>query len=259
MSNTFLASSKRPSLANPLGVFLAIAMFAATGCTPAPAVPATGSGATDSRPTAGSDAPQVVVNIFCDYQCPACRSATRTIDSIVSHFGDVVQVRYHQLPLMGTHPLARDAAVYALAAHRQNRFACMHSILFRRQREWSELNGSSFREQAGNFAVACGLDLAQFERDAADPALGRLVDDDAQAARVLGADGTPTIYINGIEPIRWARPEAPHRRLTFPTIRRELREAAQLLDQGVPLKDLPGRKIFGNTGDDARARALTAP
>jgi predicted DsbA family dithiol-disulfide isomerase len=234
-------------------IFIATAIISA--CAEAPAPMATPG----PTPTAGATEPEVVVNVFCDYQCPACRHARGMVENVVTHFGGRVQVRYRQFPLTGTHPLARDAAVYALAAHRQGRFQCVHTSLYVRQDDWTELQPKAFKHFAEELAHRCGLDLARFERDVQDPALGQQVDDDAEIARDLGARGTPTIYVSGLEPERWPKPGVPHRRLMVPMLRQELREAVQLRESGVPLAELPARKILGNTGDPARVRALTTP
>lgn len=225
-------------------------------CNRAPEAEAQLMSKDSSIPMLGAEEPLVVVTVFCDYQCPACRMASSQLDTLVSAFDDTVQLRYRQFPLMGMHRLARDAAVYALAAHRQGRFSCMNKILYLRQPEWDELSPEAFREAAADLAVACHADRAQFLSDSEDPELGRQVDDDAEIARTLEErGGTPTIYVNGIKPAS-PREMPPHARLLIPRIRTEIRQARALIANGVPRADVARQKIFGNTGDLERTKMI---
>jgi len=207
-------------------------------------------------PTIGADEPLVAVTVFCDYQCPACRAAHRTLSSLASHFGDTVQLRYRQFPLIGSHHLARDAAVYALAAHRQGHFSCMNTLLYQQQPEWEELTPEAFREAAIGYAAACHVDAERYAIDIADPSLGQQVDDDAEIARTLEPrGGTPTIYVSGLQPSR-PRAGTPHSRLLIPRIRSELRQARALIEGGLPRSEVARQKIFGDTGDAERTRMI---
>ena len=47
------------------------------------------------------------------------------------------------------------------------------------------------------YAEALGLDLKQFDKDIADPAVLRDVRMDAEAGKKIGVSGTPSMYLNG--------------------------------------------------------------
>ncbi len=203
------------------------------------------------RPAEGPDGPRVVttslgaveplveVTVFCDYQCPECRRTERVLTPLLTHFPVDVAIRYRAFPLVSVHPLARDAAVYVLAATRQGGFGCIHRMLVTRQDDWTSDTPADFRTRVAGFAVACGLDAARFEADAGDAALAREVDADTALARDLEAPGTPTILVHGLKPERWAKPGVATRDLLVPTLRRELQAAEALLAGGAARRDIP--------------------
>jgi len=201
-----------------------------------------------TTPAAGAADPHVVVTVFSDFQCPYCRDSARIADKLLTHWPDLVQVQYRSFPLETIHPLARDAALAALAAHRQGAYRCYAHALFATQREWRKDDANAFRGRLAELALGCDLDVARFERDLDDPALARAVDADVARARELGVAGTPTYLVDG-------RP-VPHRVTpkhtgedTIPfAVRRELLEAAQVLSQGGDLATHLRERVIANTG-----------
>jgi protein-disulfide isomerase len=248
------ASPRSPLLA--LLVLPALALFAAApGC----------AGEDDTHdvesaykgPRAGDPSPLVVVTVFSDYQCPGCKGAHRQLRTLPAVFGEDVEIRYRQLPLTGIHRLAADAALFALAAHRQGGFACFERGLYAEQRQWAELDRSAFAAFAAEVGASCGLDPAALAADAADPALAEAVEKDRASAAVAGAEGTPTILVNGA-PVRVAQTPARNvrqRELLVPRVRAELRAARQALAAGVPRAEIPLVRALATTGDPARAAA----
>jgi protein-disulfide isomerase len=111
-----------------------------------------------------------------------------------THPGDV-KVVFKHFPLPN-HPSARPAAIASVAAQRQNRFWEMHDLLFNNQRA---LDAASLKR----YAQSLGLDMEQYERDIADPAVARFVDQEAQEAGTAGVRGTPTFFVQGVRSPSW--------------------------------------------------------
>ncbi len=140
--------------------------------------------------TRGSEAAQLTVVEYLDFECPFCARATGMWKDIRDHFGDRIRYVVRHLPLDDVHPHARGAAIAAEAAARQDRFWEMHDVLFANQ---SALEADDLRR----YAEQIGLDLERFDADCADEATARLVEKHVRSARASGARGTPTFFVDG--------------------------------------------------------------
>ena len=105
-------------------------------------------------------------------------------------YGDKVRVvfKHNPLPFHKDAPLASQAA---WAAQQQGKFWEMHKVLFQNQ---SGLTAENFTKWAGELK----LNLEDFAKCSADPAVKAAVDADMQAGAAAGVDGTPAFFINGI-------------------------------------------------------------
>jgi protein-disulfide isomerase len=133
-------------------------------------------------------AKKVVVEFF-DYQCPHCKLAAKPAKALAEKTGAVLY--YKMLPLQH-HEHAREAALVALAAHRQGKFITVHELLFENQ---DRLSSAVIRE----LAKAGGLDLKKLDLDLADPTLVALLERDIAEATRAEVGGTPTFFVDGYE------------------------------------------------------------
>lgn len=134
------------------------------------------------------DAP-VRVMVFADFECPYCRAAAAVPDQLVAEFGDQVRVFFKHNPLTRRHPYAEGAARAAIAAAQQDRFWEMHDRIFSTGR----LSPEDLREHARTL----GLDMEKFERALNAVGTTMILERDRSLARDIGADTTPTFYVNG--------------------------------------------------------------
>jgi protein-disulfide isomerase len=149
-----------------------------------------------ATPALGPASAKVVVVVFSDFQCPVCRRITDATHQIPEEWPGDVRVEFRELPL-GIHSNAENAAVAALAAHRQGKFWQMHDVLFANQAALDEANLPGYAKQAG-------CDEARFRKDYADPKLRQRVRDDAALGAKLGLDSTPSFLMNGKSGVGWA-------------------------------------------------------
>lgn len=136
-------------------------------------------------------AKNVIVEFF-DYQCPHCKLAAKPAKELAKKLGAVLY--YKMLPL-DHHPHAKQAALYALAAHRQGRFEALHELLFENQ---DELDDKVIRE----LAKKAGVDLKKLDADLAAEGEGSvraLLARDLAESESAQVGGTPTFYLDGIE------------------------------------------------------------
>jgi protein-disulfide isomerase len=164
----------------------------------APVVPASAPAGVhaDGFTLGRADAP-VTIDLFEDFQCPAC---LRWGDTVFPRLaanelaGGKAKLVFHGFAFIG--PESRDAGRAAWAAARQDRFWDMWATLYTNQgiRE----NGGAFtRDRLFMMADAIGLDAAGFAADYASPDAARAVSDGVAEASRLGISGTPTLLLNG--------------------------------------------------------------
>ncbi|MGA1359875.1 MAG: DsbA family protein [Gemmatimonadaceae bacterium] len=89
------------------------------------------------------------------------------------------------------HP-APHAAAASILAHDQGKFWAMHDRLFANQQALSD-------EELAAHAKAVGVDVADFAKAMRQPEVSARIEADVKLAQDLGLQGTPTVYINGIQ------------------------------------------------------------
>lgn len=140
----------------------------------------------------------VVVEEFSDFQCPSCGRAAPVLKKIESDYGSRIQVIFRNRPLDNLHKNARTAAHAAEAAGLQNAFWEMHDVLYEKQAEWS--NAFDPRILFSNYARQLGLDADRLVREMDSTQISNRILADGKRADAFRVNGTPTFYINGVEP-----------------------------------------------------------
>ena len=169
--------------------------FATTGlptsnpATNQPAKDTTGS----TRPNVKVSSP-VVIEEFGDYQCPPCGQLYPELKQIELEYGDQVKIVFHHFPLMMKHKNALLAAHAAEAARNQNKFWEMHDLLYRNQKEWSEL--ADARPVFESYARQLKLKMDQFDNDLQSNQIDQRISADIQRGTSLGVTGTPTVFLD---------------------------------------------------------------
>lgn len=159
-------------------------------------------GSPSSTPSPGPTGklpPNAVVTLeeFGDYQCPPCGALHPTLKKLKQEFGPNLNFVFRNLPLTQIHKNAMAAAQAAEAARMQDRFWEMHDFLYENQELWqNDINPNAiFLKQAADL----GLDTARFRQDMADKQVQMRIEADAEAAAQFGVQGTPTIFIEGLQ------------------------------------------------------------
>ncbi|MHB8875771.1 MAG: DsbA family protein [Myxococcaceae bacterium] len=140
-------------------------------------------------PAKGPKAAKVTVVLWSDFQCPFCSRAVPTLKQIEDTYGKDVKVVFRHQPLP-FHNNARFAAEASMAANDQGKFWPMHDKLFANQ-------GALDRENVEKYAKELGLDMGKFKAAVDSGKFKAKIDADMAAGNEVGANGTPTFYING--------------------------------------------------------------
>jgi protein-disulfide isomerase len=153
----------------------------------------------------GEPGTPVKIEVFSDYQCPACRTFfLETIKPILENYAGAktdakgqpvkpkVSVVYRDLPLE-MHQFARAAARYGLAAQRMGRDRWMRvsDALYVQQAQWS-LDGNI---EAVLSKVLDPMELVRLRKLAADPAIEEALAQEVMLAQSREVVSTPTFFI----------------------------------------------------------------
>ncbi|GAC1596431.1 MAG: hypothetical protein NVS4B10_05420 [Myxococcales bacterium] len=140
-------------------------------------------------PARGAKNAKVTIVEFSDFQCPFCNRAQPTVKQIEDTYKDQVRLVWRNEPL-SFHPNALPAAKAAMAAARQGKFWQMHDLMFAHQPELSEARYEEWAKQIG-------LDVGRWKKDKDSQEIADAIAKDAKYGQEIGADGTPTFFING--------------------------------------------------------------
>jgi protein-disulfide isomerase len=141
----------------------------------------------------GPSAAPVTIVEFSDFECPFCRAFTLgPLSAIRRQFGDQVTVLYRHWPLARIHRFAYPAARAAECAGAQGRFAEFHDLIFAKQ---DSLGLKSFSDFARESGVS---NMQAFARCHATTDPVPAIEADIAEAERMGAQGTPTVVVNGM-------------------------------------------------------------
>lgn len=140
-------------------------------------------------PAKGKMSAPVKIVLFSDFQCPFCGRAENTVEEVRKAYGDKVVVIWKHQPL-GFHPNALPASLAAEAAREQGKFWEMHDKIFQNQKDLSP-------EGYEKWAKELGLNMAKFKAAQQGTKAKSRVEEDQKLAGKVGANGTPTFFING--------------------------------------------------------------
>jgi protein-disulfide isomerase len=156
------------------------------------AVPAP-SAQTKTTRAAGPVTAAVRIDLFSDFECPACKSLhEQTIKRVKEEFALKGKIRlvHHDFPLP-QHKHARRAAVLAAAADRLGKYDLVADALFRQQESWSK----SGNVDAVVDAVLTPDEQKKLREIAKDPAILTNIERDIQLGQRMKVSSTPTMIV----------------------------------------------------------------
>lgn len=134
----------------------------------------------------------VVLDVWCELQCPDCRHALDDIRALRERYGDRLDIRLRHFPLE-KHRYAYAGAQAAEEAYEQGRGWPYAEAVLGRVEE--------FARQGEPFLVASarelGLDAEEFDTALVDGRHLLTVDADQAEGKAIGVTGTPTYEIGG--------------------------------------------------------------
>jgi protein-disulfide isomerase len=198
--------------------------------SPAAAAPAAG-GAKKVMPFAhnlrrGPAHAKVTIVEFSDFECPFCNRSEPTVKGVLKKYGKDVALVWMNQPLP-FHANAMGAAIAFQAAARQNQDKAweLHDKMYDNFKTLA-------RPEIEKYAGEVGLNVAKLKKDMDDPKIKAEVEQDQKVAGQVGANGTPTFFINGRELVG-AQPADAFEKI----IDDELKKVDELMKKGTSIKD----------------------
>ncbi|QKW05540.1 DsbA family protein [Streptomyces sp. NA04227] len=133
-----------------------------------------------------------VLDVWCELQCPDCRTALDDVRALRERYGDRLEIRLRHFPLE-KHKHAFAAAQAAEEAAMQGRtWPYVEAVLER----VAELDGKG-EPLLVEVARELGLDAEEFDTALIDGRHILMVDADHAEGKAIGVTGTPTYVIGG--------------------------------------------------------------
>ncbi|GAB4298999.1 MAG: hypothetical protein Kow0090_14490 [Myxococcota bacterium] len=142
-----------------------------------------------AAPSKGPANAPITIIEFSEFQCPFCKRAAPTIEQILKDYKGQVRIAFKHNPLP-FHNNAMNASLAAMAAAEQGKFWEMHDILFENQQALDPSQYESYAQKAG-------LDVAKWKKAYESQKYKAHIEADQKEAMTVGAQGTPTFFING--------------------------------------------------------------
>jgi len=145
--------------------------------------------AVGDAPTKGPKSAPVTIVEWSEFQCPFCSRVLPTLKQIETTYKDKVRFAFKHQPLP-FHNNAQIAAEASMAAHEQGKFWQMHDKMFENQQALD-------RPNLEKYAQELGLNMSRFKAALDSGKFKEKVQKDAADGMKVGANGTPTFFING--------------------------------------------------------------
>ncbi|MFI9722338.1 DsbA family protein [Streptomyces sp. NPDC052396] len=136
--------------------------------------------------------PRAVLDVWCELQCPDCRTALDDLRALRARYGDRLEIQLRHFPLE-KHKHAYAAAQAAEEAAVQGRGWPYVEAVLARAEELGERGERVLTEVAGEL----GLDAEEMDTALIDGRHLLVVDADQAEGKAIGVTGTPTYVIGG--------------------------------------------------------------
>jgi len=141
------------------------------------------------------------IEVFEDFQCPACRQFTLNVEPrIISELVETGKASYtfRHYPFLDLNSVGKEshqAANASMCANEQGKFWEYHEVLFA---NWNGENIGTFNDRRlVDFANALDLDMGAFRACFNENRYADAIQADFEAGAAMGVSGTPSVFVNG--------------------------------------------------------------
>lgn len=143
----------------------------------------------------------VKIEVYEDFQCPACKSYTESIEpQVIDNLVKTGQVYYvfRQFPFLDDRAPTKESdqsANASMCAADQGKFWDYHAMIYA---NWNGENAGNLSDKRlVAFAEKLGLDMNQFNSCFRDNNFENRINEDLAAGQAAGVSGTPSVLVNG--------------------------------------------------------------
>lgn len=149
----------------------------------------------DQDPVTGNMSSPIVVRMFEDFECSACKLGKEGVDHLRQTYGDKVKIVWNDFPLESLHPKARLAANAARCAEEQGKFWEFGDALYNTQDIWVAADPSKTLDLFGGYAEQLGINRGVFEGCLDEKKFDSKIANDMKEGLADNVDATPTFFI----------------------------------------------------------------
>ena len=173
----------------------------------------------DMNKAFGNPAAPVRLDVFSDFECPACRNFhVNMLPLIERDYGPTgkLYIVQHEFPLnIPAHKLSREVAAYATAAARIGKYDAVADALFQKQPSWYTEAQNPIKFSDVIASVLTPAEQKKVQALAKDPSVLAEVQSDVDLGNRLRVDSTPSFFLtHGMQ-----RFPLPWQGLTYPLFR----------------------------------------
>jgi protein-disulfide isomerase len=147
-------------------------------------------------PSKGAASKDLLFVELADFQCPHCKEAQGTVDKLLTDFPNAHFI-FENYPLVEIHPEAYKAAAYGVCVDKDAGDAAFFKFADAIFADQASLTPEGADKALADAATKAGADAAKVAACSTAPAAKASVDASLKLAADLGANSTPTLYVNG--------------------------------------------------------------
>lgn len=147
----------------------------------------------DYAPVYGDKDAKVIITEFLDPECESCRMFYPKVKELLKMYAGKVKlvVRYAAF-----HKNSKHAIKVLEATRKQNKYWESLGLLFDYQPGWANHHNPQ-PLLVFKYLGEIGLDIDKLKKDMLDPAIDKIIEQDAKDMQSLKVRGTPTFFVNG--------------------------------------------------------------
>lgn len=149
----------------------------------------------ESRKKKGPEKAPIHLEIFSDFQCPACAAAVKPEVDLEKEFGEKIRVEFYHYPLESIHRWALLAAIISECVAQEGKFWPLHDRLFQEQKTWASSMDPA--PLFSKYASELGIDPKKLDRCLDDPKVLEQIRKDQKTGKERNVRSTPTMFLNG--------------------------------------------------------------
>jgi protein-disulfide isomerase len=141
----------------------------------------------------GNPSAKVTIVEFLDPACETCARFHPFVKQLMQQHSGKVNLVVRYLPL---HQGSDQMVAMLEGARKQNKFWEVLELMFETQSQWT-IDHVAQPDIFWGLIEQAGVDTARIQQDMDGPAIMKIIQQDLGDARLLGADKTPTFFVNG--------------------------------------------------------------